>query len=85
MIDYNLILYIGLGLIIGGFCLFLYSEHRIRQLDMELARQKKLHQAFINGKVEEYKKCLQIVYGFIYSWEHLAFQPFTYSPDFKIC
>ena len=57
MIDYNLILYIGLGLIIGGFCLFLYSEHRIRLIDMELARQKKLHQAFINGKVEEYKKC----------------------------
>ena len=57
MIDYNLILYIGLGLIIGGFCLFLYSEHRIRQIDMELARQKKLNEAFINGKAEEYKKC----------------------------
>ena len=57
MIDYNLILYIGLGLIIGGFCLFLYSEHRIRQIDMELARQKKLNESFINGKVEEYKKC----------------------------
>ncbi len=57
MIDYNLILYIGLGLIIGGFYLFLYSEHRIRQIDMELARQKKLNEAFINGKVEEYKKC----------------------------
>ena len=55
MIDYNLIMYIGLGLIIGGFCLFLYSEHRIRQIDMELARQKKLNEAFINGKVEEYK------------------------------
>ena len=52
MIDYNLIMYIGLGLIIGGFCLFLYSEHRIRQIDMELARQKKLNEAFINGKVE---------------------------------
>ena len=57
MIDYNLVLYIGLGLIIGGFCLFLYSEHRIRQIDMELARQKKLNESFINGKVEEYKKC----------------------------
>ena len=57
MIDYNLILYIGLGLIIGVFCLFLYSEHRIRECDKELARQKKLNEAFINGKVEEYKKC----------------------------
>ncbi len=53
MIDYNLIFYIGLCLIIGGFCLFLYSEHWIRQIDMELARQKKLHKSFINGKVEE--------------------------------
>ena len=56
MIDYNLILYIGLGLIIGGFCLFLYSEHRIRQCDIELAKQKKLSEYFLNGKVEEYKK-----------------------------
>ena len=56
MIDYNLILYIGLGLIIGGFCLFLYSEMKIRQCDIELARQKKLSESFLNGKVEEYKK-----------------------------
>jgi len=56
MIDYNLILYIGLGLIVGGFCLFLYSEHRIRQCDIELARQQKLNESFLNGKVEEYKK-----------------------------
>ena len=56
MIDYNLIMYIGLGLIIGGFCLFLYSEHKIRQCDIELARQKKLSKSFLNGKVEEYKK-----------------------------
>jgi len=56
MIDYNLIMYIGLSLIIGGFCLFLYSEHRIRECDKELARQKKLSESFLNGKVEEYKK-----------------------------
>ena len=35
MIDYNLIMWIGLGLIVGGFCLFLYSEMRLRQLDIE--------------------------------------------------
>ena len=35
MIDYNLVMYIGLGLIVGGFCLFLYSEMRLRQLDRE--------------------------------------------------
>ena len=35
MINYNIVLYIGLFLIISGFCLFLYSEHRKRQLDIE--------------------------------------------------
>ena len=50
MIDYNLIMYIGLGLIIGGFCLFLYSEHRLRQLDIE---QWKLNQSFNKAKEME--------------------------------
>ena len=56
MINYNLIMYIGLGLIIGGFCLFLYSQHRLRQLDIEEFKNKQLAESFLNGKVEEYKK-----------------------------
>ena len=47
MIDYNLVLYVGLFLIVGGFCLFLYSEHRKRQLDIE---QWKLTQSFNKAK-----------------------------------
>ena len=50
MIDYNLILYIGLGLIVGGFCLFLYSEHRIRQLDIELWKNEQLLKSFNKAK-----------------------------------
>ena len=50
MIDYNLIMYIGLGLIIGGFCLFLYSQMRLRQLDIE---QWKLNQSFNKAKKDE--------------------------------
>ena len=50
MIDYNLILYIGLGLIVGGFCLFLYSEHRIRQLDIELWKNEQLLKSFNRAK-----------------------------------
>ena len=50
MIDYNLILYIGLGLIIGGFCLFLYSEHKIRECDIELAKQQTLNDSFMKAK-----------------------------------
>jgi len=37
MIDYNLVVWIGLGLIVGGFCLFLYSEMKIRECDRQLA------------------------------------------------
>ena len=51
MIDYNVVLYIGLALIIGGFCLFLYSEHKIRQCDIELARQQKLNESFNKNKL----------------------------------
>ncbi len=36
MIDYNLILYIGTGLIAFGFGLFLYSEMKERELDIKL-------------------------------------------------
>ena len=34
--EYNLLLYIGLALIIGGFSLFLYSEMRLREIDIQL-------------------------------------------------
>ena len=34
--DYNLILYIGLFFIVGGFSLFLYSEMKERELDIKL-------------------------------------------------
>ena len=50
MINYNLIMWIGLGLIVGGFCLFLYSQHRLRQLDIE---QWKLNQSFNKAKKGE--------------------------------
>jgi len=38
---YNLILYIGVGLIVGGFLLFLYSEMRLRQLEIEESENQK--------------------------------------------
>jgi len=34
--DYNLILYIGLFLIVGGFSLWLYSEMKLREIDIQL-------------------------------------------------
>ena len=57
MIDYNLIMLIGIGFIIGGFLLFIYCEHKIRQCDIELARQKKLNDSFNKNKLSgEYIK-----------------------------
>ena len=55
MIDYNLILYIGLALIVGGFCLFLYSEMKERELDRQLAMNKRLDMAFKIAKEREGK------------------------------
>ncbi len=37
MIDWNIVLYIGLVLIVFGFGLFSYSEIRIREIDRQIA------------------------------------------------
>ena len=50
MINYNLVLYIGLALIVGGFCLFLYSQHRLRQLDIEEFKNNQLLESFLKQK-----------------------------------
>jgi len=43
---YNLLLYMGIFFIVGGFSLFLYAEHRLRQIDLQLF---KLEQKIKNG------------------------------------
>ena len=53
MINYNLIMWIGLGLIVGGFCLFLYSQHRLRQLDIEEWKNQQLTESFNKAKKGE--------------------------------
>ena len=52
---YNIILYIGLFLIVGGFSLFLYSEMRLREIDRQLAMNKRLDMAFKIAKESESK------------------------------
>ena len=58
MIDYNLVLYIGIGLIVFGFVLFLVSEHFERQADIKLFRQEQLTKSFDRAKIKKinYKK-----------------------------
>ena len=53
--DYNLILYIGLFLIVGGFSLWLYSEMKLREIDRQLAMNKRLDMAFRIAKEREGK------------------------------
>jgi len=54
MIDYNIVLYIGLFLIVGGFCLFLYSQMRLRQLDIKQFKNNQLTKSF--NKTKEMEK-----------------------------
>jgi len=51
MIDYNLILYIGLFLIVLGFILFIVSEMDKRRIDRELFKQKQLTKSFERNKI----------------------------------
>ena len=53
MIDYNLVLYIGIGLIVFCFVLFLVSEHFERQADIKLFKQEQLEEAFNKAKKDE--------------------------------
>ena len=53
MINYNLVLYVGIGLIVGGFCLFLYSQHRLRQLDIKQFKNNQLLESFNKAKKDE--------------------------------
>tara|TARA_R110002020_G_scaffold23576_1_gene78349 strand:+ start:122 stop:313 length:192 start_codon:yes stop_codon:yes gene_type:complete len=46
-------MWIGLGLIMGGFCLFLYSQHRLRQLDIEEWKNQQLTKSFNKAKKDE--------------------------------
>ena len=45
MINYNIIMLIGVTLIIGGFLLFMYSEMKIREIE----RQEAENQRFIDA------------------------------------
>jgi len=58
MIDYNLILFIGCGLIIFGFSLFLYSEMKERELDIKLFELE-------HKNKKEKARALKIIYELI--------------------
>ena len=53
MIDYNLVLYFGIGLIVFGFVLFLVSAHFERQAEIKLFKLKQLEESFNKAKENE--------------------------------
>jgi hypothetical protein len=49
-INYNIVLYIGIALIIGGFILFLIAQHFERQAEIRLFKLQQLSKSFERSK-----------------------------------
>ena len=56
----EILFYSGMAVIIGGFCLFLYSEIKIREIDRKLFLNEKLQKAFMEAKKESEDKQLKL-------------------------
>ena len=52
-INYNIVLYIGIALIIGGFILFLVASHFERQAEIKLFKLQQLAKSFERAKKNE--------------------------------
>jgi len=52
-INYNIVLYIGIALIVGGFILFLIAQHFERQADIRLHKLQQLAKSFERAKKNE--------------------------------
>jgi len=50
---FEILLYSGMALIIGGFCLFLYSEMKLREIDRKMFLNEQLHKAFMEAKKQK--------------------------------
>ena len=53
MIDWNIVLYIGMGLLISGFGLFLYSEMKIREIDRKIAENDRFINAMLRARKDD--------------------------------
>ena len=55
MINYNVVMYIGIAFVFVGFILFLYSQHKLRELDRQQWLSDQLAISFEKGKKEDAK------------------------------
>jgi len=53
---FNILLFGGITLIILGVNLFVISQFKLRGIENEIDRQKKLHQSFIKQRLNEEAK-----------------------------
>ena len=53
IINYNIVLYIGIALVIGGFILFLVATHFQRQAEIKLFKLEQLRKSFERSKNNE--------------------------------
>jgi len=49
---FNILLFGGITLIILGVILFVISQYKLRGIENEIDRQKKLHESFIKNKIK---------------------------------
>jgi hypothetical protein len=49
---FELLLYSGITLIILGVILFIISQYKLRGVENEIDKQKKLHESFIKNKIK---------------------------------
>jgi len=49
---FELLLYSGITLIILGVILFVISQYKLRSIENEIDKQKKLHESFIKNKIK---------------------------------
>jgi len=50
VMDWNIVLYIGIGLIVSGFGLFLFSEMKIREIDRKIAENDRFINAMLRAR-----------------------------------
>ena len=53
IINYNIVLYIGIALIVGGGVLFFVAEHFKRQAEIKLFKLEQLSKSFERAKKNE--------------------------------
>ena len=53
IINYNIVLYVGIALVIGGFILFLIASHFERQAEIKLFKLQQLEKSFRKAKENE--------------------------------